>query len=372
VKQYWYWYYLLDTGRAKRDSPELLQFLWKGQMSYMTAMHMAVKRTMGKQNFWLETVVPESLRRGPAHYTAEETAAWWQQMHEHWPKTEFSLFADAVLADGCPARDIDLNDLVRVADFQALTTGKPLLYNSTLAEAYPFLTVAKAGETIGFQFAWPAKDGQPNYYGPKDVPYGIEWWDAARRQWTPIVDVTITTAASKLVAHTHDGKPRQVAEVRYSAPRAGTYRIEVGRGGHLANLASLGYDVTQGTHTSRPPQTFFTRLTGLTQDPVWIYIPKGTKSLDLENWFSAGRKQVQLHRGVNAKGVVKSRTLDIDRRGTHRIPLEPGEDGQLAQISGSGFAFPLLYSVPSLWAKCPAELLVPRAIAKADGLKTVE
>ena len=372
VKQYWYWYYLLDTERAKRDAPELVEFLWKGQMSYMTAMHMAVKRTHGNENFRLENAIPESLRRGPAHYTTEETTAWWQRIHEHWPEIEVFLFADALLSDGRKAREIDLNDLVRVADFQSLTTGKPLQYNSAQAEPYPFLATAKVGETIGFKFAWPANRDQLQFYGPKDVPYGIEWWDAAQRQWIPVVDVTATTAASQLVAQTPDGKPRHVAEVRYSASRAGTYRIEVGRGGFLANLASLGYDVTQGTHTTRPPQTFFTRLTGLTQDPVYFYIPKGTKSLDLENWRSAGRKQVQLHRGVNARGLVKSRTIDIDRRGTHRITLESGEDGQLAQISGNGFAFPLLYSVPSLWSKCPAELLIPRAIAEADGLKIVE
>ena len=56
----------------------------------------------------------------------------------------------------------------------------------------------------------------------------------------------------------------------------------------------------------------------------------------------------------------------------YTVVLEPGEDGTLAKISGNGFAFPLLYSVPSYWAKCPAELVVPRAIAEADGLKIVE
>lgn len=372
VKQYWYWYYLLDTDRAKRGVPELVEFLWKGQMSYMTAMHMAVKRTHGNENFRLETVIPESLRNGSAHYTPEETAAWWKRMLEHWPEIEVALFADAVLSNGRRAREIDLNDLVRVADFQSLTTGRPLQYNSAQADPYPFLTVAKAGETIGFKFSWPSNENELRFYGPKDVPYGIEWWDEAQRQWTPIVDVTITTAASQLITNTADGKPRHVVEVQHTASRAGTYRIEVGRGGFLANLASLGYDAAQGTYSSRPPLTFFTRLTGLTQDPVWIYLPKGTKSLDLENWRSAGRKQVQLYRGMDAKGPIKSRLIDIDRRGTHRIPLEVGEDGQLAQISGNGFAFPLLYSVPGLWSKCPAELLIPRAIAESDGLKIVE
>jgi hypothetical protein len=44
----------------------------------------------------------------------------------------------------------------------------------------------------------------------------------------------------------------------------------------------------------------------------------------------------------------------------------------VAQIAGNGFSFPLLYSVPQVWAKCPAELMVPRAVAAADGLQIAD
>ena len=48
---------------------------------------------------------------------------------------------------------------------------------------------------------------------------------------------------------------------------------------------------------------------------------------------------------------------------------KPGEDGNIAQITaGRNSQFPYLYSVPQLWAKTPSALLVPRAIAEADGL----
>lgn len=372
LKQYWYFYYLLDTDRFRSDAPELVEFLWKGQMSYMTAMHMVMHRAFGWQTR-IDEVVPEGLRKGPAHYTPEETALWWRQLHEHWPEIQVSLFADATLANGRRGRDVDVNDLVRVARFESPQmnppgSGKPLHYNSAQAANYPFLTTARSGETVGFKFTWPANDAQLRFFGPKDVPYGIEYWDPKERSWTSLVDATLTTAASRPLTQTHDGKPRHVVEVRVPAPRTGTYRIEVGRGGFLANLASLGYDASQGAFTERLPHTYFSRLTALTQDPVYIYIPKGTQSLDLENWGRSDRRQLQLYRGASEKGLVKSRGVDIGRRGTHRIALEPGEDGNLAQISGNGFAFPLLYSVPSLWAKCPAELLVPRAVAEADGL----
>lgn len=372
LKQHWYWYYLLDTERATKDAPELVEFLWKGQMSYMTAMHMVAHRTFGPGGARLESLLPEELRRGPAHYTPEETAVWWRALHERWPEIEVTSFADAALADGRRGREIDINDLIRVADFQSLTVGKPLLYNSAQAPNYSFLTVAASGEGVGFKFLWPANEEQPRFYGPKDVPYGIEYWDAGQRRWIPVADVTAATASSQLITETHDQKPRHVVEVRLPAPQTGTYRLEVGRGGFLANLTSLGYDVSKAEFTTRLPHTYFSRLTGLTQDAAWLYLPKGTRSLDLETWDRTTRRELQLFRGIGPKGPLASRTVDISRRGTHRISLEPNEAGNLARISGNGFAFPLLYSVPSYWAKCPAELLVPRAIAEADGLKTTQ
>ncbi len=372
LKQYWYFYYLIDTGAMAAKSPEMIEFLWKGQMSYMTAMHMAVRRTFPDGSPRLHEVLPEDLRQKPAHYSAEETARWWQRILDHWPTIEVDEFANATLADGRRGRDVDLNDLVRVAEFQTLTTGRPFRFNSAQADPTPFVTVARAGETIGFRFSWPANDEQLRFYGPKDVPYSIDFWDPAQRRWQSINDATTTSAASQLVTDTHDDRPRHVVEVRHEASRAGTYRIEVGRGGFLAELASLGYNVTQATFDSRLPHTYFTRLQGLTQDPVYIYIPKGTRSLDLEVWDAYNRKQLQLYCGVNEKGLIASREVDISRRGTHRVPLKPDETGTLARISGNGFAFPLLYSVPSYWSKCPAELVIPRAIAEADGLKFVE
>lgn len=369
LKQYWYFYFLLDTDRAKPDAPEMIEFAWKAQMSYANAMHMVLNRVWTKRS--VADVVPETLRAGPAHYSPDETAAWWRKVLEHWPAIEVANFADAKLADGRRGADVDLNDLVRVTNFQSLTDGRPFLFNSAQEDPTSFVTTARAGDTIGFRFTWPANDEVLRFYGPKDVPYGIEHWDPASKQWSSLIDVTLTSTASHRLEQTHDGKPRHVAEVQFPATQAGTYRIEVGRGGFLAQLGSLGYDATTNQFATRPPHTYFSRLQGLTQDPVYVYIPKGTKSLDLETWDAYKRKLVQFHKGVSERGLVKSREVDVSTRGTHRIPLEPGEDGNLVKVSGNGFAFPVLYSVPSYWAKCPAELVIPRAIAEADGL-TIE
>ena len=372
LKQYWYFYYLIDVGAMAEKSPEMVEFLWKGQMSYMTAMHMATRRTFPEGGRRLNDLLPEELLNQPAHYTPEETAVWWGKILKHWPLIDVTEFTSVTLADGRNAAEIDLNDLVRVSNFEKLTIGRPFVFNSAQAEPTPFVTVANEEETIGFKFSWPKRDQQLRFYGPRDVPYSIDFWNKSERQWEPIFDVTMTTVASHEVTDTADEKPLHVAEVRYQAARSGTYRIEVGRGGFLARLGSLGYNPAQNTFSSRPPHTYTSRARGLTQDPVYIYIPKGSESLDLEVWDSYNRKQIQLYRGISEKGPIVSREIDVSERGTHRIPLEAEETGQLARISGNGFAFPLLYSVPSYWAKCPAELLIPRAIAEADGLKIIE
>lgn len=372
VKQYWYFYYLIDTGQLAAKSPAMMTFLWKGQMSYMTAMHMATRRTFPNGSRRLHELLPEELRQKPAHYTAEETAKWWDRILEHWPLIEVDSFADARLRDGTPGRAVDLNDLVRVADFQSLTKGQPFRFNSAQADPTTFLTVARAGESVGFSFSWPAREDQLRFYGPKEVPYGIDYWNAAERRWQPIIDVTTERVASHLVAETYNQRPLHVAEIQHPVRHSGTYRIEVGRGGFLANLAGFGYDPADNAFRSRLPHTYTGRLKGLTQDPVYIYIPGGTRSFDLEVWDAHNRKQLHLYSDLTDKGLTPSRIVDISRRGTHRVPLKPEETGRLASISGNGFAFPLLYSVPEYWAKCPAELVIPRAIAEADGLEILQ
>ncbi len=238
---------------------------------------------------------------------------------------EVNDFADATLADGTRGRDVDLNELVRVADFRSLTTGRPFLFNSAQADPTPFVTVAREGETIGFRFAWPSNETQLRFYGPKDVPVGIDYWDAATKTWDPVLDVTTTSVASHLLTETKDDKPRHVAEIAHAASRSGTYRIEVGRGGFLATLGSLGYDVAANEFSERTPHTYLSRASGLTQDPVYIYVPKGTRSLDLEVWDSYNRKQVQLYRGFRKTDVCCHGRSTSEPRHSPR-PAETGRN----------------------------------------------
>ena len=169
-----------------------------------------------------------------------------------------------------------------------------------------------------------------------------------------------------------DGSKRHLSEVRYVAPRPGTYRFSYGYGGNVSYLAGLDFDLETGKFRTDVPRSAFTsssNVEGFTQDGIYIYIPKGTRSLDLEVWDSSGAKTVTLFPSWRGHGPPPtSRKVEIGTRQTHRVALEPGEDGGLARIDGNGFAFPYLYSVPSYWSKSPHQLLVPRAIVIADGL----
>jgi hypothetical protein len=265
---------------------------------------------------------------------------------------------------------VDVNDLVAVEEFGTEACPQGFVYNAGYQKQPTVRCVAeRAGEELGFQLYWPADvTGKDKFYVERDVAYGIAWWNAGTRTWDDIVDPTMTTQPSTMMTVPGKPKPQHVAAVRFKAPQPGTYRFQVGRGGNLGTLIDLGWNPADDTHTGGHSFTFDGNQEGLTQRPTYIYIPRGTRSLDLEVWDPAGNKFVTLHKSLPPHRGGISRKVDIGKRQTHRIELKPEETGTIAELSGNGFAFPYLYSVPMLWAKSPGQLLVPRAIAEADGL----
>ncbi len=371
LKQYWYFYYLRESGQDKPTSTALREFVWKGQMSYMTAMHMVANRLFKTHD--MRKAAGEEFTSGPAHYTPEETAQWWANVLDFWKVTPVSDFADGTLANGKPARTVDVNDLVAVAQFKSPLADSPFIYNSGGQKNAAVLTRAtKVGEEVGFKLFWPYNPTDNNYR-EKSVPYGISRWDTASGNWQELVDKTMTSQQSVAVMD-KSGKIQQVVEAGYTAPEAGIYRIEVGYGGYLSQLATLNYDVAAGTYMPATNisqgMTFLDTQAGLTQSPTYIYIPKGTKSFDLEVWGPSGakNKKLVLQTGLPSAGMRATRTIEVGEAGTHTISLNPGEDGTIAVLQSNGFYFPFLYSVPMLWAKSPQALLVPKSIAQADGL----
>lgn len=368
VKQYWYFYYLLATGRGTPASRELKELVWKGQMSYMTAMHMVVRRCFGLYSP-AEAAGPE-FNVGPAHFTPEETARWWREMLRAWPRVEAARFADATLRNGVPAKAVDLHDLVRVREFGP--PDAPGFYYNAGAQAPPsFLTRAdRPGQLIGFSQYWPYNPADA-HYGVLDVGYTVECWNARTRAWErPAAGAEGIVRSKDVVVN---GAACQAVDIRVPAPRAGVCRITVAGGGYLSQLAGPEIDWPKGLAAAPQGFTYAQPMGGLTQSPSYFYIPKGTKSLDLEVWDNYQAKHLILRTALpDAKDATPPRDVDIGARGVHRIPLRPGEDGTVAMISGNGFAFPVLYSVPMLWARSPGSLLVPRAIARADGLTILQ
>lgn len=371
LKQYWYFYYLVDTGQDNASSDAMRELLWKGQMSYMNATHMIARRIFST-NKVAEAV--GDLTKGPAHYTAAETESLWAKVLDHWPVVSVTRFSEATLADGRKGSEVDLNDLVRVTEFGDAPCRQGFLYNAGYMTPPTFLCSAtQAGEEIGCQLYWPGDPtGKDAYYIARDVPYGISRWNTQTRVWDELVDKTMTVQPSKKV-HIPGSKRdhHHLAAIRFQAPEAGTYRFEIGRGGNLSYLADLTWNPTDNQHTGSQALTYDCNVIGLTQAPAYIYIPKGTKSLDLEVWDSYNRKFITLYKSHLPSRATLSRKVDISQRKTHRIDLAPDETGTIAEISGNGFSFPYLYSVPMLWAKSPGQLIVPRDIAEADGLTPV-
>lgn len=368
LKQYWYFYYLIDSGENKASSTALRELLWKGQMSYANASHM-ISRVFFNTSDAAEAAGDFS--QGRAHFTPEETAAWWAKVLDHWPVVPVTRFDQATLADGRPASGVDMNDLVAVAEFGDAPCPQGFLYNSAYQKQATVRCVAtRPGDVIGFQLYWPADPtGKDHFYTARDVAYGMEWWNPEAKMWEEIVDPTLTVQPSREI--NIPGRKRlehHLAEVRHEAPRAGTYRFGVGRGGNLAILTDLGWNPADDSHRGGLSFTLDGNSEGLTQRPTYIYLPKGTTSLDLEIWDSAGNKSVTLYHSLPPTRAGISRKVDISERRTHRIELKPEETGTIAELAGNGFAFPYLYSVPMLWAKSPGQLLVPRAVAEADGL----
>lgn len=371
VKQYWYYHYLMDTGLYTAASPEVKEFLWKGQMSYMVCMYMLARNHFNASQYAPVKDLAGEVSKGPAHYSHAETQVWWKKILQHWQVTRVINFAEGTLANGKPAKNVDLNDLVAVKECQSTTSDAPFYFDSGYMTCPSFLMIArKKGEELGFTLSWPFNPGD-RYYSAKKLPYGVDIWNPKSKNWELWIDKAMTVKLSEEKTNAQ-GKKIQVVEVRMNAPRPGTYRFNFGYGGNLSLLSSPGCDPLTGKYIASIGFTYCTNAWGMTQSPAYLYIPRGTKSLDLEVWDTSRVKEVQLFTGLPTRGMTPTRKIDIHGLGTKTIALQPGEDGALAAITGDNFFFPYLYSVPTLWAKSPAALLIPRGIAEADGLTIVE
>ena len=276
-----------DSGEATSNPIALREFVWKGQMSYMTAIHMVVLRFFKSAKPRPQEITGSAFNTGPAHYSAEETATWWKMVRDYWTVTPVTQFPDTTLSNGKSAGKIDTNDLVAVAEFQTEEPAAPFFYSSGAQKNADFLSIAsKTGDVLGFKLAWPFKPDD-RHYKAKDLFYGVDRWDMETKNWVELVDITMISSASKMV-NGKNGEETQLVEVRYAAPQPGTYRFRLGYGGSLSHLGSLGFDPETGESPALTIDsqgfTFNQTQAGHNQGPAWFYIPKGVKSVDFEVW----------------------------------------------------------------------------------------
>jgi hypothetical protein len=368
LKQFWYFYYLLDTGQAKSDSDAMKEFVWKSQMSYITASDMTIdffpqaNRNPG--------AAAGDYAKGPARYTHGETQQWWSKVRAHWPPPEVQQFADTTLRNKVAARTVDANDLVAVQQFRG---GKPGLPTGLDRNEVTFFTRAeRTGEKIGFRCFWPyVPDNRTS--AQRIVDYRIEAWNSTAQRWQSVSGANARVVSQSVTRD--DGTLRQSADVALAAPRAGVYRFRVGQSGTNSSIAPWDFDVANDASVSSSTMSYTStkrRVEGAGR--AWFYIPRGAKQFDVE--VSQPKKcRLIFHTGLPSTGMKESRRVELTNNGAQRILLQSGEDGSLVSVEaaiGSTLFLPHPYSVPCLWARSPDALLVPRAIAIADDLTILQ
>jgi hypothetical protein len=395
LKQFWYYYYLQDHVMSRSGSwpgnmkaniePAIIdkvkEFLWKGQTSYITPLYCftwGMFRAMDKKGnipsiyevcspTWYDT---NKKYIAPAHYTEAETAGWWADVVKYFPYTTVCQFQTSRLSNGKLGWDVDLNNLTAIREFrgEAPGDGTFIYMPNHAAQPAPLVTAQNAGDAVGLKvFSFPGNPPTPFV-----ITYTVDRWDPTARAWQKDL-------YSRAVASANDGLPtksHEVASLTFSNTVArGIYRFNLGEvAGGAITLSSPDYDTRSNTFSGdsiAQGLTLTQRLGYVYVVPIgYIYIPKGTTTLDLETWDDANPKTIDLYTGLPSGSTPwkLSRTVDIHGRGPHRIPLNPGEAGSIACMNHGGTAVPYFYSIPNIWAKQPWMLMVPEDIAKADGL----
>jgi hypothetical protein len=390
LKQFWYYYYLQDhffnwdnSYKAAIDPAIMAQvkeLLWKGQTSYINPLycitwglfrHLSASNAIPNIYEVCGTSYYDKEKKfiAPAHFTAAETAAWWARVVEAYPYVPVTMFKDSKLVDGKLGADVDLNNLTTIKEFAGKAPGGDgtLTYMPHHAvQPMPLVRATKDGDTIGLKvFSWPAS--APAKFA---IAYSVDRWDPKARAWRKGV-------FDDIVASANDGLPTKSHEVAVltcsQTVAGGIYRFNVGSAYNAGVLSSLDFDTHTYTYSGTALAqglTFEQRLGYGAFTPWYFYIPKGTTTLDVEVEDDLNPKTIDLYTGLpsGAQPWKLSRTVDYHGRGVHKIPLRPGEDGSMACLNRGVIVAPRFHSIPNITAKAPWMLMVPKDIAKADGL----
>jgi hypothetical protein len=165
-----------------------------------------------------------------------------------------------------------------------------------------------------------------------------------------LTDTNRTTIAEGRVPLDPPSKHRLELKV----PRPGLYRLDVKDSGAGWRI-SVEADHAASLELSRDQMQ---RFHGGIQDH-YFYVPKGTKQISYY-WRGGPHEMI----GPGGKRVRK---LDVDCEFVS-IPVPAGQDGKPWRFSAQRVRHLVFFNVPNAIAASPNALLIPREVARADGL----
>jgi hypothetical protein len=258
------------------------------------------------------------------------------------------------------------------------TSSETLTYDAwdtPYVQAYQ--AIGAGGGEVGFTLLWkndPADRWE--YSGPHNTSWRIDRFEAGA--WTA-VDSGYEASAPVAAGDNYTEQPAWLVAVRRPAPGPGTYRITIGYGG-IGQLAGPAWSVdTRPVDLPAGARLAFSERLILDRQPnnegIWSYVPKGRTHVDLEIIDrNPGAAQALVLYPDGPDG--DPRTVVVNKPGTHRIPLEAGEAGKPVRFQPDPepnvLNVPYFYGLPPIWARSPAALLIPHAVAAADGLTIID
>ncbi|MBI4025451.1 MAG: DUF4838 domain-containing protein [Verrucomicrobia bacterium] len=142
--------------------------------------------------------------------------------------------------------------------------------------------------------------------------------------------------------------------MEFKVPGPGLYHLDVNDSGAAWNI-SAAPDISICIELTRDR-----RLSALsTIQDMYFYVPKGVKQVE---YYWSGKPHHVIAPDETDREVNTTQEFAI-------IPVPKGQDGKVWRLSGLNPRQLLFFNIPNYIAASPNALLVPREVARADGLK---
>ena len=216
--------------------------------------------------------------------------------------------------------------------------------------------IAAGGESGCLTFL--SKDGSPvtveaSLGAAAGRPEGFEVsYEVLDSQEKVIASGTMPAGKSERTSHS----------VKIDLPGPGVYRFHVP---HALVSVAFHPDTTAPSAIVVYPEIPATYTQDIGEQPLFFYVPKGTREIVAHVGMSKDRK-VSL---VDSSGAAHQAEGVF---GIARIPVPDGEDGKLWKLgAGQKVNDLVFYNIPSIYSLDAKQALLPREVAQADGLPLV-